>query len=73
MQDRPAEAVQPGDLQCVAVAQQAEQVVELWAAALRAAGVVDVDVFAADARALQRVDLVIGALVSGRGASALSG
>ena len=68
MQDRAAEAVQPGDLQRVAVAQQAQHVVELWTAGLGAAGVVDVDVVAGDAGALQRVDLVIWILVSGRDA-----
>lgn len=68
MEDRAAEAVQPRDLQRVAVTQQAEHVVELWAAGLGAAGVVDVDVFTGDAGALQRVDLMVGVLVSSRDA-----
>jgi hypothetical protein len=47
---------------------QPQHVVELRAAGLGAAGVVDVDVVASDACALQRVDLMIWVLVSGRDA-----
>ena len=44
VQDRTAETVEAGDLQRVALAQHAQDNIELWAAGLRAAGVVDVDV-----------------------------
>jgi len=44
VQDRPAEAIQPGDFQRVAVAQEPKDGVELGSAGLGAARVVDVDV-----------------------------
>jgi hypothetical protein len=65
VQDRSAEAVQARDLQRVAVAQQAQDDVDLRAAGLRAAGMVDVNVAVGDAGATERVDLVVGILVSG--------
>jgi hypothetical protein len=68
VQDRSAEAVQPRDLQGVAVAEYTEDVVELRSAGLRAAGVVDVDVLVGDAGAVERVHLVVGVLVGGRDA-----
>ena len=68
MQDRSAEAVQSRDLQRVAVAEEPKDVVELRAAGLGAARVVDVDVVMGDAGAAQRVDLVAGVLVGGRDA-----
>ena len=51
MQNRAAEPVQPRDLECVAFAQKAQQVVELRAAGLRAAGAVEMYVLASDAGA----------------------
>jgi hypothetical protein len=60
MQDRPAEAVEPRDLQRVAIAKQTQKLVEPGAARLRAARVVNVDVLLGDAGAAQRVDLVVG-------------
>jgi hypothetical protein len=68
VQDRSAEAVQSRDFQRVAVAQEPQDVVELRAAGLGAAGVVDVDVVIGDAGAAQRVDLVAGILVGRRDA-----
>lgn len=65
MQDRTPETVEAGDLQRVAFAQHAQDDIELWAASLRAAGLVDVDVSLGHASALERVDLVVGVLVSG--------
>jgi hypothetical protein len=68
VQDRSAEAVQSRDLQRVAIAQQPQDDVELRSAGLRAARVVDVDVVMGDAGATERVDLVVGILVTGRDA-----
>jgi hypothetical protein len=65
VQDRTPETVEAGDLQRVAFAQDAQDDIELWAAGLRAAGVVDVDVSLRHASAVERVDLVVGVLVSG--------
>jgi len=68
VQDRAAEAVQSRDLQCVALAQDPQDDVELRAAGLRAAGVVNVDVTRGDAGASERIDLVLGILVGRRDA-----
>ncbi len=68
MQNRPAEAVQSGDLQRVAIAKHTQNLVESGAARLRAARVVKVDVLLGHAGAPQRVDLVVRILVSGRNA-----
>ncbi|GAA4936956.1 hypothetical protein GCM10023237_69270 [Streptomyces coeruleoprunus] len=46
MQHGAGEPVEPGDLQCVALAQQSEDEIELRAGRLRAARGVDVDVLA---------------------------
>jgi hypothetical protein len=66
VQDRAAEAIETGDLQRVAVAQDPRDLVELGTAGFGAAGVVEVDVVRVDAGAFERVDLVVGILVSGR-------
>ena len=68
VQDRAPEPIQSRDLECVAVAKQLEQLVELWAARLGAAGAVDVDRVLSDASPQECVDLVVGVLVSGRDA-----
>ena len=65
VKDRTPQAIQAGDLEGVAVAQEAQDVVELGAAGFGAAGVVDVDVLARDAGAGERVELVVGVLVCG--------
>jgi hypothetical protein len=65
VKDRSAEAVQPRDLQRVAISQQPQDDVELRSAGFRAAGVVDVDVVGGDVGAAERVDLMVGVLVSG--------
>lgn len=65
VKDGAAEAVQAGDVEGVTVAQRAQEGVELGAAGFCAAGVVDVDVFAVDSGAGERVDLVVGVLDCG--------
>ena len=66
MQYRPRQPVQAGDLQGVTLAQQLQDEIELRAGGLRAGGPVEMDVLQIDARADERVDLVIGGLVRGR-------
>jgi hypothetical protein len=55
-------AAQAGDLQCVS--QQTQHAVELGAAGVRAAGVVDVDVLVGDDGTSRRINLVVGVLIS---------
>lgn len=66
MQDRSAQTVQPRDLQRVARAEESKEDVQLGAAGLGVAGVVDVDVIRGHAGTAKDVDLVIGVLVGPR-------
>lgn len=59
----PAEPVEPGGLEGVALAEQLHHEVELRPGYLGAAGDVDMDVAVLDAGAAERVDLMVGVLV----------
>jgi hypothetical protein len=66
--DRPAETIQTGDLQRVAITKHTQNLVELRSARLRSAGMVNVDVFLTYASATQSVDLMVRILLGGRDA-----